>query len=255
MKTLNVKEIQDAAIEIIQSHPKGIRVGDVVEAVMQLSPASNRGTVQTATSLLPKQRSDKVVRVERGVLRPSAGAASTKPNGKPPHPENAPGSLREESIYEPFAAWLRDVVEEVSEASSLGGSSMKAKWGTPDVVGVYRPHTGDLVKFTPEIVAAEIKVDTSQPVVAFGQAVAYRLFATKSYVVVPEETAEEDAARLESLCLLFGIGLVLFQLRGGAPEFKIRVRAQRFAPDMYYVNDFAARLLSLDDRLFKRLFS
>jgi hypothetical protein len=36
---------------------------------------------------------------------------------------------------------------------------------------------------------------------------------------------EEDQSRLESLCMLFGVGLVLFDLNKENPKFSIRVRA------------------------------
>ena len=81
---------------------------------------------------------------------------------------------------------------------------------------------------------------------AFGQAIAYRLFAARSYVVMPSTMSEEDESRLESLCLLFGVGLVLFDPYAADPVFHIRVRAQRFSPDMFYVNEFASRLHWLD---------
>lgn len=41
---------------------------------------------------------------------------------------------------------------------------------------------------------------------------------------------------------------------GAVPSFQIRVRAQRFSPDMFYVNDFASRLHGLDASKFQRLF-
>ena len=87
--------------------------------------------------------------------------------------------------------------------------------------------------FPIEIVSAEIKIDPLAPVVAFGQAVAYRLFSTKTYIAMPTTLTEEDQSRLESLCMLFGVGLVLFDPNKDAPQFSIRVRAQRFSPDMF----------------------
>ena len=102
--------------------------------------------------------------------------------------------------------------------------------------------------------SAEIKIDPYQPVVAFGQAVAYRLFSTKTYVAMPTTLTQEDQSRLESLCMLFGVGFVLFDLDKSNPSFSIRVRAQRFSPDMFYVNEFAARLKSADSQVFKHLF-
>lgn len=146
-------------------------------------------------------------------------------------------------------------MDEVTVVSAMGGAGLRAKWGTPDVVGVYKPTASNLIKFPLEIVSAEIKVGTQAPVVAFGQAVAYRLFSTKVYVVMPNSLSEEDASRLEALCILFGIGLVMFSLDLKNPDFTIRVRAQRFFPDMFYVNEFADRLRQHDNEVFERLFA
>ena len=59
---------------------------------------------------------------------------------------------------------------------------------------------------------------------------------------MPASMTLEDQSRLEALCMLFGVGLVLFALAPKAPDFQIRVRAQKFTPDMFYVNEFAERL-------------
>ena len=83
---------------------------------------------------------------------------------------------------------------------------------------------------------------------------AYRLFAAKSYVVMPDTVSADELPRLESLCLLSGVGCVLFSARQPQPEFEIRVRASRHVPDMYYVNDFAARLRDFDPKKFQFLF-
>jgi hypothetical protein len=136
----------------------------------------------------------------------------------------------------------------------LGGAGLKTKWGTPDVIGVYKPLASNLVKFPLEIISAEIKIDPQTPVVAFGQAVAYRFFSSKTYIAMPSTLTEEDQGRLEALCMLFGVGLVLFDLNALAPNFAIRVRAQRFPPDMFYVNEFADRLKAHDHDTFEKLF-
>lgn len=82
----------------------------------------------------------------------------------------------------------------------------------------------------------------------------YGLFSTKTYIGMPTTLTEEDQSRLESLCMLFGVGLVLFSLNKDAPQFSIRVRAQRFSPDMFYVNEFADRLKHYDAEIFEGLF-
>jgi hypothetical protein len=66
--------------------------------------------------------------------------------------------------------------------------------------------------------------------------------------------APEDQGRLEALCMLFGVGLVLFQTNPEKPSFQIRVRAQKFTPDMFYVNEFEDRLREFDPEKFEQLF-
>jgi hypothetical protein len=51
------------------------------------------------------------------------------------------------------------------------------------------------------------------------------------------------------------LALVIFQPNPTDPDFSIRVRAQRFSPDMFYVNEFARRLHQYDPSLFEELFS
>jgi len=156
---------------------------------------------------------------------------------------------------EPFAEWLKTELDEVTDVIAIGGAVFQKKWGTPDVVGVYKPIASNLIKFQPEIVSAEIKTDAAESVVAFGQAMAYRLFSTKTYIVMPNTITEEDKSRLEALCMLFGTGLVLFEINVKNPDFEIRVRAQRFSPDLFYVNEFADRLRQSNVNKFNHLFT
>ena len=50
--------------------------------------------------------------------------------------------------------WLKNDLEEATDAVALGGAGMKYKWATPDVIGVYRSLASQLIKFAAEIVAA-----------------------------------------------------------------------------------------------------
>jgi hypothetical protein len=182
---------------------------------------------------------------DTGIEELSESTIEITPQGK---------KVTEVDFYEPFADWLRSDLGEVTAVASLGGSGIKAKWGTPDVVGVYKPLASNLIKFPLEIVSGEVKIDPASPVVAFGQAAAYRLFSSKCYIAMPTTLTQVDQSRLEALCMLFGIGLVLFDLDPGNPNFSIRVRAQRFSPDMFYVNEFADRLRAHDKTKFEKIF-
>ena len=80
--------------------------------------------------------------------------------------------IKEESFYEPFADWLINELEGCTKAIPVGGNKFKDKWGTPDVVGVREPKKSDIIEFLTEIVCAEIKLDSSGLITAFGQACA-----------------------------------------------------------------------------------
>lgn len=120
--------------------------------------------------------------------------------------EHAKVTLLEADFHESFAHWLEETAEEVAVAAAVGGSLLKQKWGTPDVIGSLPPQAQDIIKSESQIVSAEIKIDPAQPVVAFGQAVAYKLFSHKSFIAVPKATNKDDLARLRALCSIHGVG-------------------------------------------------
>jgi hypothetical protein len=257
MSKLNVKEIRQLALSLINSNPGGIRYSEIVRAVATQSPETSPNTIHGSVWNLDAVFPDKVVKPSRGLFKPLVTPDEPEPGtvaDKTIETTTSGIKIRESDFYEPFAQWLKNDLDEVTDSAALGGAGLKSKWGTPDVVGVYKPLASNLIKFPLEIVSAEIKIDPLAPVVAFGQAVAYRLFSSKTYIVMPTSLTEEDQSRLEALCMLFGVGLALFELNPQDPRFSIRVRAQKFTPDMFYVNEFADRMRHLDPEKFEALF-
>jgi hypothetical protein len=249
MSKLNTHQIRDLALKIIASNLGGIRYSALVKLIASQNPETPTNTIHGSVWDLATRYPDKVIKPSRGLFK-AASAENQE--------EKAPKLIqkfKEEEFYVPFAEYLKNDLDEATTSAALGGSGIKNKWGTPDVIGVYKSLASNLIKFPLEIVSAEIKIDTQSPIVAFGQAVAYRLFSSKCYVVMPNTISDEDLSRLEALCMLFGIGLVVYELNPKIPDFSIRVRAQRFSPDMFYVNEFARRLHQYDPVLFEQLFS
>ena len=117
----------------------------------------------------------------------------------------------------------------------LGVTASGRNGGPP--VCIFRARESDIVKMPLEVIAAEIKIDVGQLITAFGQACAYKLFAHRSYLVIPKSAQPEDIGRLDALCVIFGIGLILFDASNArVPDFEIRVRAAKHEPDSFYVN-------------------
>ena len=251
MAKLNVQQIRDVAKSIIASSPNGIRYSELVSRIATGDPETEANTIHGTVVGLVSRFPTLIHKPSRGLFAPIVNNVQATTQQTP----ISPPSLREAQFYDPFAQWLKDELGEVTVAAALGGNGIQKKWGTPDVVGVYKPLASHRIRFGIEIVSAEIKIDPSQSVVAFGQAVAYRLFSAKSYIVMPNTIANVDYDRLESLCVLFGIGLVTFDLNPQLAAFSIKVRAQRVPPDMFYVNEFADSLHQTDASTFNDLFA
>ncbi len=254
MAKLPVQKIRDLARGIIAANPGGIRYTALVDAISQQSPETPRNTIHGSVWNLDSIFPSEIVKPSRGLFTPVQAGSEAIVVGKTEEIAETGAKIKESDFYEPFAELLKNDLGDVVEVVSLGGAGLKSKWATPDVIGVYKPLAKNHIKFDIEIVSAEIKIDQQAPVVAFGQAVAYRLFSAKTYIAMPKTMTEEDKDRLESLCMLFGVGLVLFDLDEDNPRFEIRMRAQRVTPDMFYVNEFADRLKSHDPDKFQKLF-
>jgi hypothetical protein len=254
MAKLTYQKIREIALALVEANPGGIRYSDLVDLISKQSSETPRNSIRGSVWSLDIAFPTKVVKPSRGLFTPLKKADNDILVVGNTEQISAGVKIKESDFYASFADWLKNDLDEVTQVVQLGGAAMKSKWGTPDVIGVYKPLAGNLIKFPIEIVSAEIKIDPQAPVVAFGQSVAYRLFSTKTYIAMPRSLTEEDQGRLESLCMLFGVGLALFDLDKDEPHFEIRMRAQRFSPDMFYVNEFADRLKFHDNPTFEKLF-
>jgi hypothetical protein len=242
--------IRNKAVELLKNNPRGLRYSELMRELRNIFPDVPLKSIPATLWNLNVTRSKEVFKPTRGLFKyrfSDEGEISEIIEKPPP-------TLQEEDFYETFANWLKSDLGECSEAIALGGNYLGKKWGTPDVIGIYKPSTRDVIKFQPEIISAEIKINPSEPVTAFGQAIAYRLFSSKVYLVEPSSMIPEDQDRIEGLCILFGVGLILFDLNPESPNFRIRVRAQRYNPDMFYVNEFADKLFNARKDVFNRLF-
>lgn len=245
--------IHREAINIINQNPQGIQFSDLRDQIRGRLPHIAINTIIGNIGKLTAKHSQKVTKLSVGLYAP------VNMNNVSPQVINpsvpTPAQIPESSFYRPFADYLL-ALGEITVAESLGGSGLKSRWGTPDVVGAYKPTASDRVKFPIEFLSAEIKTATDASVTAFGQAVAYRLFSTKVYVVMPKTMPPVDQHRLESLCMLFGVGLVTFDVTAPTlPGFTTVIRAQRFSPDMFYVNVFANEIHRHNLATFNKLFS
>ena len=236
--TTRKEKITSKAIEVLKSNPDGVRYSNLIRKIHEELSAIPVNTIRGATWDLDTRVPDEVYKPTRGLFRHitfRVKEISEEERELPIEIEK----IKEEGFYEPFAEWLVNESEECTEAIPLGGNKFKDKWGTPDVIGKREPRRSDIVKTPTEIVSAEIKVNTKELITAFGQACSYKLFSHKSYIVIPTDSSQDNISKLDALCLIFGMGLVLFN-NGNAnePQFEIRVRPIKHDPDMFYLNRY-----------------
>jgi len=236
MVTTSKDQILEKVVELLKTEPHGIRYSDLVRRTHEALPHIPKNTIHGTIWNLEVKAPDRVFKPARGLyLHPQY--RDSEPSGAGPAKEPPKSKAKESDFYEPFADWIVNELEECTKAIPVGGNAFKDKWGTPDVIGIREPRKSDIVKLPTEILSAEIKLDSTNLITAFGQACSYRLFSHKSYIVVPSASPEDDVARLDTLARIFGIGLILFNADDPrVPRFEIRVRATKHEPDMFYVN-------------------
>jgi hypothetical protein len=238
MQQSTYEQVINVMEELVGKEPNGIHLADLSKSIRERFKATEVEPSIGHRKLLPiilkyiAEPNAVVYKPRRGLYRHKKFQEKIEPESLP-----SPEKTCEENFYQPFADWLVDDLEECTKAIPVGGNKLKEKFGTPDVVGIFRPTYDHIIGFPVEIVSAEIKTSTDGLITAFGQACSYKLFSHKSYIVVPYTAPPEDIGKLESLCLIIGIGLILFDPSSPAnPDFKIRTRAVKHDPDMFYVN-------------------
>ena len=235
--------IKKKALEILRK----LSVGEVIQRKDWIDQTTEEGdfarnTVWAVVSDLIQNRDmHDIERLPKGL---SEAQGVYRPRPKQAEAEilessESPQILDEDEFYPSFARKLEDW-EECSIAMPWGGAGMGIKWGTPDVIGIRKPPVrSDALNFPTEIVAVEIKSRSRQQrlIEAFGQACAYKAFAHKVYLVVPDKphSSEDDIGRLDSLCKIFGLGLCLFDPTNKDTDFSIRARAHSHQPDISHV--------------------
>lgn len=236
------EKIVALCVEALTNSPSGLRFAEIKRYVQTHLDLSIRQSNIPATLVkLVEFSNGSITKVDKGFYQLTSNLMNIS------HEEIVPlpliKKITEQDFYQPFADWLLNELEDCTKVEVVGGATFGDKWATPDVIGVLKSKASDIFKFEPEIVAAEIKISGGESLItALGQACSYRLFAHRSYIVVPRQANKSDLDRLDSLCLLFGIGLVVFNVeQPDNPDFLIKTRALTHKPDMFYLNHYLGK--------------
>jgi hypothetical protein len=155
MAKLTGKQIKELARSIIASNPGGIRFSSLVDQILQQNSETPENTIHGSVRDLEKQFPQEVGKPRRGLYTP----IETKENDTVFAGSTEQIAPTTGVKVEPFAEWIENDLDEVTEVASLGGGGLNSKWGTPDVVGTYKKPLGNVIEFPVEIASAEIKID------------------------------------------------------------------------------------------------
>lgn len=140
MPGFTTAEITLKAKEIISRNPGGIRFNELQKQILSLNPQTNTNTINGCTWDLHLKFPNEISKPSRGLFMPLKPGVKTLPMQKPS------AKVKESDFYESFATYLKTDLDEVIDSIALGGASMGQKWGTPDVVGVYKPTASNLIR-------------------------------------------------------------------------------------------------------------
>jgi hypothetical protein len=253
MSVLN--NINDFAFKKLDEYKHGLRWIDLYSLIKDEYPGMEDRTIIDGIKNFYSNNTSQVYKPEKGLYKLVKNNEVIFASVDPDVYEKdnlSSNKIEEKKFYESFAAWLVDDLEECTKAKVLGNNVFGDKWGTPDIIGISKSLPTDTIKKEIEITSVEIKYDRYQLITAFGQACSYKLFSHKVYIAIPEQSKSEEKERLDSLCFLYGIGLVLFDDTDPNPtNFKLKNRAQKGTPDIDFLNkkierakDFFIDLLS-----------
>ena len=243
------EDIRKKAFEILArpEFKSGIRFSALVKKVV-VETGENENTCNGSLYNLPKELPEKISRPHRGLFILKENEKLLKDVEQ--NFEQKPSSkVKEDDIYQPAKEYLLSR-EECTHAVVIGGNIFGKKWGTPDILGAIRADSDSVYKPPLEIIAVEIKDEGYSPVEALGQAMAYKLFAHRTWLILPDGS---DLDRIEGIAISANIGLISFSKEKDGFEFVTLNRPAAGHPDFAEVNNILDELKEKDKKKYNEL--
>ena len=227
--------IRTLAFEQLGRHPEGLRFSHLIREIALVDSSLNASTIKTTVWNLDRVSADQVYKPARGLFRLVVFKEAAALEAREEAQRRARDLAMETKVNALFAEWLEKELQDVDHAIAPTANLFHGLCGTPTVLGFAGSRPGDGQAPPPSIVSAHIESKAGGHIDAFGQACAARLFARRSYLVVPKRKRMEELTHLHALCTMVGLGLVLFNdLSLAAPGFRLTVRPVDHDPDPVY---------------------
>jgi hypothetical protein len=234
----NIRDrIRTIAFEQLGRHPEGLRFSHLLRNISLVDPGLNPSTINNAIWNLEEVSAEHVYKPARGLFRLKAFKDLRALEPRIDEKLKAQPRLMATKVNVLFAEWLEHELQDVEQAITPTNNLFNGLCRTPTVLGLAEAQLGGTQAPLPGIVSAQIESQTSDHIDAFGHACAARLFARRSYLVVPKRKRIEELMHLHALCKMFGLGLVLFDnLSVANPGFRLAVHAMDHDPDPDYAS-------------------
>jgi hypothetical protein len=244
-----LEEIRKKAIEILgrDEYKEGMRFANLIRKIAE-ETGDNINTINGSTYNMPNEMPKDIVRPQRGlfILKKNLKNMETKENETS---DKYSDKFKEEDVYEPAKEYMLGHGE-CTHAIVVGGAMFAKKWGTPDLMGAIRVSSDAIYQPPIEIMAIEVKGSKYSPVEALGQAMAYKLFAHRTWLILPET---DDIDRIEGIAMSANIGLIVFNYKNGQFIFETLNRPVTGNPDAEEVNKILNDLKEKDKSKFNDL--
>lgn len=244
------ESIRKKALEILSrpENKNGIRFMTLLKKVVS-ETGENENTCNGSLWNMPKELPDRVSKPYRGLLILKENEKFLKDVVEQNFEPKPSSKIHEDDIYQPAKDYLLSR-EECTHAVIIGGNMFGKKWGTPDILGTIRADSDAVYKPPLEIIAVEIKDEDYYPVEALGQAMAYKLFAHRTWLILPDDS---NLDRIEGIAISANIGLISFSKEKDGFEFVTLNRPATGHPDFTEVNKKLEELKEKDKKKYNEL--
>ena len=227
--------IRTLAFEQLGRHPEGLRFSHLIREITLVDSSLNASTIKTTVWNLDRVSADQVYKPARGLFRLVVFKEAAALEAREEVRRRARDVAMATKVNRLFAEWLEQELQDANQAITPESNLFQGLCSTPTVLGLAEPQPGGREAPLSGIVSAQIEAQAGGHIDAFGQACAARLFARRSYLVVPKRKRMEELTHLHALCTMVGLGLVLFNdLSLAAPGFRLTVRPVDHDPDPVY---------------------
>ena len=249
-----VKELRKEALGIVERTPGGIGHLELIDRLLERKPRRRRDEVRQVVARLDQD-------FDRRIFRLPGGTILSLDEFKADYARDASQSpihnLPDEATVYPLC--LQFVLDQrlVDRCEITADFKPTVAGNGPDLLGIQFDHETAEHHAQKELVAFEVKTTSNAGAVrgAMWQALSYKVFAHRAYVIMPTPKLSKQVEVLESRCYHHGIGLIYLDLKTDPFALTVRFPSRSEFPHMAMTRLVKAELAKQLPTQYDSLFS